>query len=108
MCSSDLDQFTYQIISYLEKGSLPTDQKDIAQIITWSRFMCIQDGILFHVKDLAIPGRRPSLLMQVVIPRVLIPKVLHVMHSSVYSGHTGILKTFERTRKLYSNSFGQI
>jgi hypothetical protein len=63
--------------------------------------MCIQDGILFHVKNLSAPGRRSSLLLQVVVPTELVAKVLHVMHASAYSGHTGVLKTFERTRKQF-------
>ena len=40
-------------------------------------------------------------MMQIVVPLALIPKVLEVMHSSAYAGHTGILKTFERTRKQF-------
>ena len=39
------------------------------------------------LKNLAAPGRRSSLLMQVVVPTSLISKVLDVMHSSIYSGH---------------------
>ena len=95
------DPFIISIVNYLEKGELPADDKEIAHIVSWSRFMCIQDGILFHVKNLAAPGRRRSLLMQIVVPRSLISKVLEVMHASVYAGHTGILKTFERTRKQF-------
>ena len=39
--------------------------------------------------------------MQIVVPRSLVPKVLEVMHASAYAGHTGVLKTFERTRKQF-------
>jgi Integrase zinc binding domain len=88
-------------MSYLEQGTLPADKKQMAKVISWSRFMCIQDDILFHVKNLSAPGRRSSILLQVVVPLELIPKVLHVMHASEYSGHTGILKTFERIRKQF-------
>ena len=42
------DSFCSNIINYLANNSLPDDIKKISETITWSRYMSLHDGLLYH------------------------------------------------------------
>ena len=59
----------------------------------------IQDDLLYHISSST--RRDKHLHLQLVIPDILIPTVIHELHTTEFSGHVGFDKTYDRARSHY-------
>ena len=93
------DKFCADLMNYLQKLELTDDERTNAQIISWSRFMLIQDGLLYHLWTCVSDKRKQQCIKQLVVPTKLREKALQFAHCEHnISAHFGMTKSFEKLR----------
>ena len=93
------------LFEYLEHNNLTGDYKVDAQTIALSRYLTIQNDLLFHFQNLTGSNRYPRTVQQLVVPASLTEQVISLIHAGDMCGHPGVKKTFE---KLDNTSIGKI
>ena len=74
------DEFCTNIINYLKFNILPEDAKQSSETITWSRFMGIADGLLYHFWTCISDERKSKCIKQLVIPTSMKQQALKFAH----------------------------
>ena len=93
------DSFCSNIINYLANNSLPDDIKKISETITWSRYMSLHDGLLYHFWTCSSDKRMSKCIKQLVIPQNMQEKALTFAHcDDIGPSHYGTSKSFEKLR----------
>ena len=87
------------LFQFLEHNELTGNYKIDAQTITWSRYLTIQNNLLFHFQNLSGSNRYPKTVQQLVVPFSLIRSVISLIHTGDLCGHPGVKKTFEKVRE---------
>ena len=81
------------IITYLETGVLPTEEKFAKTLaLTQSQYL-VQDGILYHVE--------PDSTMRVIPPTEARERLFQQAHGGSFGGHLGEVKVHSELRKHY-------
>ena len=80
------------MINYLEKGTLPKLQKEARRLLVKVPEYCIMDQLLFHSRLAKSKRTQHMGEFQLVIPKILIPNILELLHESPLAGHMGIQK----------------
>ena len=96
------DPLITPFIDFFTQNKLPNDQKKRHEVMIKKDqfFMC--KGALYHVDSSKRRNVSGDVHLQLVIPRPLVPKILHCMHDSNYTGgHLGIARTIAKTRLKY-------
>jgi len=89
------------LFQFLEHNELTGNYKIDAQTITWSRYLTIQNNLLFHFQNLSGSNRYPKTVQQLVVPFSLIRSVISLIHTGDLCGHPGVKKTFEKVREQF-------
>ena len=93
------DIFCSNLFNYLQKSELTEDEKLNSQIIAWSRFMLIQDGLLYHLWTTISDKRKHQFIKQLVVPSSLKEKALDFAHCEHnISSHLEMTKSFDKLR----------
>ena len=93
------DEFCSNIINYLKFNILPTDAKQSAETITWSRFMGVADDLLNHFWTCISDKRKSKCIKQLVVPTSMQPQALTFTHNDELNcSHQGLSKSFEKLR----------
>ena len=91
------DSFCSNLINYLANNSLPDDIKKISETITWSRYMSLHDGLLYHFWTCSSDKRMLKCIKQLVIPLNMQEKALTFAHcDDIGPSHYGTSKSFEK------------
>jgi hypothetical protein len=98
------DEELAPLILYLPEGTLPEDGKKAESLVhkTLNKYVLI-DGVLYHLWQQSNSSTHPRLQMiqQLVVPKSLHKEVLYACHEDVFSGHSGLKKTYERLRERF-------
>ena len=95
------DHTLADIISYLEKESLPNNSAAAKAVLhSIDNYYLDPDGLLCHIW---VPGGRrvPGIRSQLVIPTSLRQEILIGGHDDPLAGHLGVNKTYEKLRERY-------
>jgi hypothetical protein len=93
------DKFCSDSLNYLQHLELTDNEKWNTQIITWARFMLVQDGLLYHLWTCNSDKRTRQCIKQLVVPKSLKDKALRFAHCEHnISSHLGMTKSFEKLR----------
>lgn len=98
------DEELIPIILYLTDGTLPEDGKHAESLVhkTLNKYVLV-DGVLYHLwqQSNALTHPRVEMVQQLVIPKCLRKEILFACHEDLFSGHSGIKKTYERLRNRF-------
>ena len=98
------DEELTHIILYLTDGTLPEDGKQAESLVhkTLNKYVLV-DGVLYHLwqQSNALTHPRVEMVQQLVIPKCLRKEILFACHEDLFSGHSGIKKTYERLRNRF-------
>ena len=89
------------MISYLENGTLPTDDEQACRILLDSENYYLDLEGLLHQWWYPSGRRTKELRSQLEIPATFRHEILVACHDSPLSGHMGINKTYEKVRERY-------
>ena len=96
------DEFCTNIINYLKFNILPEDAKQSSETITWSRFMGIADGLLYHFWTCISDKRKSKCIKQLVIPTSMKQQALKFAHNDEPNcSHQGLSKSLENLRHYF-------
>ena len=98
------DEDLLPIILYLTDGALPEDGKKAESLVhkVLNKYVLI-DSTLYHLWQQSNSTTHPRMEMvqQLVIPKSLQKEILYACHEDLFSGHTGLKKTYERLRNRF-------
>ena len=90
-----------KIISYLDNGELPKQQKKARKVLLQSPEYALIDGLLFHSR-IAKSERTKNLdNYQLVLPEIAVKTVISMYHDSPLGDHGGIQHTMDLIRENY-------
>ena len=81
-----------------EKNELDAQSPSLKNYISLKRELFIRDGVLF-LRNQREEGVAES--FRLVVPRNLRSQILELYHNSIYGGHMGVEKTYDRVRKKF-------
>lgn len=81
------------ILSYLQEGTLPEDEKLARKLVLESKHFCVIEGVLYH-DDQTRSGRTC-----VVVPKELRLALLEEAHSGRFAGHLAEKKVYDRLKR---------
>lgn len=89
-----LDPLLKPICDFLEKGNLPTDDKQARDILLKSSFYSLHENRLYFIDPRTHTPR-------LAVPKTLIKEILFHFHDSLFSGHLGFSKTFGKLKERF-------
>ena len=92
------DPFCANIIRYLTHSILSTDNKTACETITWSRYMSVHNGLLFHFWTCISDKRMSKCIKQLVVPLSMQSQALKFAHCDDISPSHYSPKSFEKLR----------
>ena len=111
------DEDLLLIILYLTDGTLPEDGKQAESLVhkVLNKYVLI-DSTLYHLWQQSNSNTHPRMEMvqQLVIPKSLRKEILYACHEDLFSGHSGLKKTYERLRarfywdNMYKDAFEHV
>ena len=97
-----LDPAYADIINYLTRGTLPSDDKAARKTLLESENYTLDEGLLYH---LHLPRSRhlttKSLLKRLAVPHSLVDAVLRNYHDAILCGHFGFDRTYSAISQKY-------
>lgn len=90
------------LIKYLTKGEIPSDTKKANKIVAESKYMEVENDILYHIWYPQDRRLKELIVRQVALPSAWKEKALHECHdSNLTGGHFGFFKTYNKIRERY-------
>ena len=96
------DPDLHPVFQFLENNELTGDYKTDVQIIAWSRYLTIQNNLLFHFQNLSSSNRHPMMAQQLVVPFSLVRPIINLLHSGDLCGHPGVKKKLLKKPEIIS------
>ena len=95
------DQFSSDLINYLEHGDLPPTTRRTRKVLIRENDYCVLEGILYHIWQPNVK-KMDEVCIKLVVPASLQHKVLFNMHNSTVGAHTGMSKMIASMRSRFS------
>ena len=105
------DPFCRPIREYLEHNILPEDSKTITNILFHSKYMVVDNNVLYNLWYVTSDKRMRKFIKQVVVPSSLKKEILKQTHcDKLFSTHFGVTKCYEnlRTKYYWKNMFSDL
>ena len=98
------DEGLFPIMLYLTDGTLPEEGKKAESLVhkVLNKYV-LTDSTLYHLWQQSNSNTHPRMEMvqQLVIPKSLRKEILYSCHEDLFSGHSGLKKTYERLRSRF-------
>ena len=98
------DEELIPIMLYLADGTLPENGKQAESLVhkSLNKYVLV-DRVLYHLwqQSNALTHPRVEMVQQLVIPKCHRKEILYACHEDLFSGHSGIKKTYERLRNRF-------
>ena len=94
------DPFCRPIREYLEHNILPEDSKTITNILFHSKYMVVDNNVLYNLWYVISDKRMRKFIKQVVVPASLQKEILKQTHcDKLFSTHFGVTKWYETSEQ---------